>query len=318
MDRVGSAVSFGRALWALGRAGSTGVLEVAGDAQRCRIALVEGTPRAATALRADGTLGDALLSEGDLDLVRHGAALLHAPPSGPVGDWLVAQRVASRPAVELALRVQLRRRILRIFAFREIEFHFVSGSADVGLSHVGEPVAAADLVLGGMRRVLRDSPPTVLRGQLPGPHLRLSEAGCALLSAAALFPSEAAMLPLLLQGATTAALHERAQGCPRARTLLTALGLLGLLHGRRGQVSGYALLARKRRELRSRRPAHALLDLPPDAGPGEARRALRRLALQLHPDRLDPDAPGAVRRASTEVMGALIAAESRLRRCRPA
>lgn len=313
MDSISSAVSFARALWALRRGAATGVLTARGDAQHCRIALVDGTPRAATQLRAETTLGDALVAEGDLDLGRHGRALFTAPPQGPVGGWLVSQRLASGPAVALALRVQLRRRVLRVLAFRGIEYGFTPGAAEVGLVHVDEPVSTADLVMSGMRRLLGQHDMRQLAPLLPRGRVRLTDSGLQLLDEAALWPSEAAIVPLLRRGADLAALTARAQDCDRARRTVAALCLLGVAQGRRVRPSSYALLARKRRELRRRSPAHALLDLPAHASPDEARRALRRLALHLHPDQLGPDAPPPILRASTEVMGALIAAEGHLR-----
>jgi curved DNA-binding protein CbpA len=56
-----------------------------------------------------------------------------------------------------------------------------------------------------------------------------------------------------------------------------------------------------------------LLDLPVDADPADARRALRRLARRVHPDALGPSAPSALRRASSEIMSALIEAERAMR-----
>ena len=59
--------------------------------------------------------------------------------------------------------------------------------------------------------------------------------------------------------------------------------------------------------------ARALLDLPAGAEPAAGRRALRRLARNLHPDALGPHAPEALRDASHEVMEALVGAEHALR-----
>jgi hypothetical protein len=78
----------------------------------------------------------------------------------------------------------------------------------------------------------------------------------------------------------------------------------------------YTLLLRKRAQLRRRANARELLDLPLGAHVSEdaPRRALRRLALHLHPDRLGPDAPESARALSTEVMQALTRAASSLAR----
>jgi len=72
------------------------------------------------------------------------------------------------------------------------------------------------------------------------------------------------------------------------------------------------LLLRKRRELRSRASAHALLDLPEGAGGRDARVALRKLVCDLHPDRFGDGTPPALRRASGEITTALVNAEAQI------
>jgi len=318
MDRLPGAVSLARALLTLERSGRSGVLEVISGAERCRIAVRAGTPVAATPLRRDGTLGDSLLRSGDLDLRRHDEALAESPPTGPVGDWLVATGAATRPAVELALRNQLRARVLHVFRFRGLEYRFEPGATDVGVHEVAEPVDGRDLVLDALRAALAGYDDEQLASIVRTGYLRLSPLGTALLERAALWPSEAAMATLLQRGAHVARLRRATGDCPRALRTLAALRLLHAVEGRHGGEARYALLAQKRRQLRRESAPNVLLDLPQDAGPADARRALRRLAQELHPDRIDPDAPAAVHQASTEVMGALIRAEASLRRRAPA
>jgi hypothetical protein len=103
---------------------------------------------------------------------------------------------------------------------------------------------------------------------------------------------------------------------PRAHGLLELLESLGGFEGPRPskrERNSYGLLARKRNQIRQGDSPYRLLDLPPGATSTEARKALRQFALQLHPDALGPDVPDAVRKASTEIMGALIDAERALR-----
>ena len=88
------------------------------------------------------------------------------------------------------------------------------------------------------------------------------------------------------------------------------LELIGAIEPKRH--SAYPLLLRKRRQIREAASPHRLLDLPPGAGPREARKALRRLVSDLHPDRLGADSPEALHRICSEVIAALVAADSRI------
>lgn len=71
-------------------------------------------------------------------------------------------------------------------------------------------------------------------------------------------------------------------------------------------------MLRKRREVRARVSPRALLDLPEGAGRDDARRALRRLVRDLHPDRFGDDASDGLVRTSGEIVSALVAAEAHL------
>jgi hypothetical protein len=88
------------------------------------------------------------------------------------------------------------------------------------------------------------------------------------------------------------------------------LKLLGAASPR--TTGSYPLLLRKRRELRNDVSAHALLDLPEGAGGRDARLALRKLVRDIHPDRFGDGAPLALRRASGEIVSALVDAEARI------
>jgi hypothetical protein len=121
------------------------------------------------------------------------------------------------------------------------------------------------------------------------------------------------MTPLLQVGAAVDVILSRGGHGTRAIRALLALELLGAVAPPRpGQ--GYSVLLRKQRQLRRNADARALLELGPRATPAEAKRALRRLAHVLHPDRFgDAEAP-AIRKASTEIMTALVDAERSLAR----
>ena len=317
MDRVPAATSLARALLALSRARATGVLAVAADRRRARVAVMDGTPRAVAVQPGDDeTLGDLLSSHGALDAEAHARALARSTPCGPVGDWLVAHGAASRPAVEWAVRRLLERRVARLFEWQGAELAFRGGLADVGAAHVAEPVSTADVVMGAMRAAVGSTSVVEARRRLGDGVLVLSRLGEALLGEATLWPEEAAMLPLLRAGAPISALLATAGGTRRAILGLHALRLLGATQPPGSERQAYGVLLRKHRQLRHAVNADALdlLELPRGARPDEARRALRRLAQLVHPDRFGEHEPPAVRAASREIMTALVDAEQRLAR----
>ena len=100
--------------------------------------------------------------------------------------------------------------------------------------------------------------------------------------------------------------------CARA-----VLRVLGAANESERAHDAYGLLLRKRREIKRRAPAAALLDLSGPASAGDARKALRRLAARLHPDRFEREHPG-LRALCAEVMCVLAQAEAELRSTRRA
>jgi hypothetical protein len=82
-------------------------------------------------------------------------------------------------------------------------------------------------------------------------------------------------------------------------------------------LESYSLLLRKRRQIQRKVGAAALLDLREPVRPEQARRAFRRLAYRLHPDRFQCEQPE-LRALSSEVMSVLAAAEAQLCRVRRA
>ena len=315
MDRLPAATSLATALLALERSRTTGVLTVRGRLGEARLAIVDGTPRAlAGAVAQGGTLGDRLARTGGLDARAHAEALDHGAPRGPVGGWLVASGSARPEAVAHALREQLRERVRALFRWDAVEFQFVAGSADVGVPNVPDAVRAADLVLSAMRDALAAEPLLQLRRFLGDGLLVLTPLGEALLDHAALWPDEVAMLPTLRAGAAVDALLSIARGSPRALRLLAALRYLRAASSPSASPETYTLLLRKTRELRRTTDAGTLLELAGGANGAAARRSLRRFAGALHPDRLGPDAPAALRQASSDVVGALARAAERVAR----
>ena len=320
------AVSLSRALLALARGCRSGVLRVCTEHGTCRIAVVDGVLRAASALSAvDEPLGDALMRAGELDARAHADALgsLRALPA-PVGRWLLDAGLVSRPALELALRRQLRDRVVRVLSCSALDYVFEPGEADVGVPWIEEPMPSADLVLCAMRAHVSQWSSEAVLSCVPRGCLRLSELGRALTESATLWPEELVARQLLGdgEGATLAAIvsatrapsaAEVVDSAGRAARFVAGLALLSALSAEGGESRRYSLLVRKRAQMARDAGAHVLLDVEKDAPSHEARRALRRLAHSVHPDVLGPDAPEALRRASGEVLAALANAERSLR-----
>jgi len=304
-----------RGLLALGRSRRTGVLHVTSEFGECLISIVNGVPCAVSGSAGGSrTLGDALVDDGALEPGAHHEAWLgRAADETPIGAWLVESGLASRIAVDAALRTQLRERIMRLLDARGLEYRFLAGSPEIGAESVDEPMAACDLVLGALRARLLAWPPERLARTVGDGELRLTGLGRDLVRCAALWPEEAAVSTLLARGATLTQLLQATRGSARALRFLALLTLLCAINSETKRDRKFSLLVRKRDQLTRNAGAHALLDLPVDAAPEQARRALRRLARELHPDALGADAPTALRRASGEVLGALIDAERELR-----
>jgi hypothetical protein len=238
-------------------------------------------------------LGDTLLRKGTLDCVRHGEALAEEPPEGPVGEWLVHVGAAAREAVDGALREQLHARMVDVFSWAQPHVTLVAHRAH------SDAELSCDLVLA------------------------VWEGLCALArshGACATSPSRA---PGITRRGLRILSLLRARGVPvdapnalsaNARMLLVLLGAVG---GREFDAETYSLLLRKQREIRRRASAAELLDVPECASPDEARRAFKRLASRLHPDRFQSDAPELFA-LSSDVLRALASAEALLRGARKA
>lgn len=257
------------------------------------------------------SLGAELRRSGAWDEARARAAG-SPPPGTPLGEWAIASGAASAAAVSHALRRQLRRRIVRLFALDPLELRLSPGIANLGVSELREPPTSAELIVSALRERVASEPLTLVRRRLGDGLLVLTPLGRELLASAPLWPDEQAMVPLLETGASVDALVSASHGSARAQRTLYALRTLGAC-GPPEPQRGYAVLLRKRRQLRRGARPFELLDLPAGAGASEARRALRRLASAVHPDRFGAAAPEAIKNASHEVMSALIRAQHRVR-----
>ena len=173
-----------------------------------------------------------------------------------------------------------------------------------------EPAPARFLALQAMRAAVTDVEAATIDAQLGSETYHLTAVGEALVRGAELRAPEASVLRWLRKGLPAEELAKR-PGCAWAGyRFLWILKMLGAAAPK--STGSYPLLLRKRRELRSRASAHALLDLPEGAGGRDARIALRKLVRDLHPDRFGDGAPPALRRASGEITTALVNAEAQI------
>lgn len=173
-----------------------------------------------------------------------------------------------------------------------------------------DPIPARALALQTMRLAVKGADTANARSELGDAVYHLTEAGEAFSRGAELRPEETAVFFWLRRGVPAEELS-MLPGCGLAGyRFLWMLKLLGAASPKGG--GSYPLLLRKRRELRRQASAHTLLDLPEGAGGRDARLALRKLVRDLHPDRFGERAPSALRRASGEIVTALVDAEARI------
>jgi len=295
-----------RALATLGRGAANGVLEVSADGgRRARIDLDRG--RIASIWLAGNTsmLGDLLVSEGG----KVSSLLDEAgrEEGEPIGRFLLRSGRIDRATLSHALRTQTRKRLRELFAWRALDVRFAQ--QPVGAS-VEELTSMDDVLVDALRATAPDSRPESLLRELGRERLVLSTYGAEWLRGAALRPEESVVVVLAGRGLSSDSLVGLDL---RALRFAVALKRVGAIEPPR--ASGrYSLLLRKQHELRRSKGATTLLGVAPDASPVEARRALRNLVRELHPDRFAGSANYAAHIASSEVLRALVRAEDELSR----
>ena len=303
------AAALARGLCVLARAGRSGVLDVCAARMQAKIGVREGRVVAMRVLPDDGDfLGDSLRRMGAWDERIFGLP----DPGEPVGRWALRVGATSAPAVSLALRKQLQRRMARLLGVDPPEMRLTPGASEVGVPALDEPPQTAELIVGALRDRAAEVPLLWARRRVGETLLVLTPLGKELVTDAVLWPDEAAMVGMLEHGAPPDVLLAATGGSSRALRLLYALRQVGGCAPPELR-SGYATLLRKTRQVRAAARAAELLELPGGAPPQEARRALRKLAAAVHPDRFGTTAPAAIRSASHEVMSALVRAQNDLR-----
>ncbi|MEM7137315.1 MAG: hypothetical protein AAF500_12085 [Myxococcota bacterium] len=224
---------------------------------------------------------------------------------------IVAGSVGSRPWADAREVVQ---GLVELGASEGLSLRFASGRPAV-CRLLPEPVQAGRLALDLGRWSVRGLDSDVVRAELGEGSYRLTA------------PGESLVGSLLLDAEERAAVFWLRRGVDADEVLALpgcGLGSLRFVYAlkllRAASPSGggaYPLMLRKHREVRANAPPHALLDLPAEAKGKDARRALRRLVRDLHPDRFSSGAPARLLRASGQIVTALVSAEARVSARRP-
>jgi hypothetical protein len=338
MDALRVAAPLARLLLALSETGCEGEVSLRQQGRTAKLSIAGG--RATAVSGVEGVpLGDTLLALGALDVhVQRG--LLSERTHGPIGASLVALGATSSAAVACALEVQLADGIERLLRWPASQVTLRRGplrrnAEDAVTVDVAGAVWSALLVLAGDltdaqraqlcgtealsltgagKRRVRGLARAIEAGELGAAFRRRAftcrgVAGCAAPSTPAL-TGVTSLFAGPLDHALSAALGAHPE--PHLHALRAVLRALGVAIARPAHEDSYALLLRKRRQLSRNASASALLDLPELASAEHARRALRRLAQKLHPDRFQAG-DARLHAVSSEVMGALLHAEFSLR-----
>ncbi len=200
--------------------------------------------------------------------------------------------------------------VLQMCAWDGLVLRLVQSPAAATWWKLRDPIPARLLALQTMRAAVKGVDAASVRAELGHVVYHLTEVGEALFQGAELRPEETAISFWLRRGVPAEEV-EALPGCGlRGYRFLWMLKLLRAAAPKAG--GSYPLLLRKRREVRGQASAHALLDLPKGAGGRDARLALRKLVRDLHPDRFGDHAAPALRRASGEIVTALVDAEARI------
>ena len=200
--------------------------------------------------------------------------------------------------------------VLQMCAWEGLVLRLVQEPAAATWWKLADPLPARAVALQTMRAAVKGVDTASVRAELGNTVYHLTEAGESLTHGAELRPEETAVLFWLRRGVHAEELSTLPECGPAGPRFLWMLKLLGGASPKAG--GSYPLLLRKRRQMRRQVSAHALLDLPEGAGGRDARIALRKLVRDLHPDRFGDRAPPALRRASGEIVTALVDAESRI------
>ena len=242
-------------------------------------------------------------ASGTLHIHGEGRRAIVSLESGQVVGANIDRRVATSPR-------QVFDNVLQMCAWEGLVLRLVQSPSATTWWKLQEPIPARALALQTMRAAVKGVDTASVRAELGDAAYHLTDTGETLCRGTELRPEEVAVLFWLKRGVPAEEVATL-PGCGLAGyRFVWMLKLLGAASSKAG--GSYPLLLRKRREVRKHVSAHMLLDLPEGAGGRDARLALRKLVRDLHPDRFGERVPPALRRASGEIVTALVNAEARI------
>ncbi len=309
-----SAPPLARALVNAGRKALDGALDVRDGDRRHRVYVRAGQAAALTLEGIRIPLGDVLVESGLICTSDHHRSLeMLARGGGLLGEVLVAMGAATTSVVEEGLERQVRRQLHALFEVGSARVDLVENPGllcAVPLS--SRAVRAEEAALLGVRasfgRLDLDGIGRVGRIQtsLGRSRLRLRNGAQHGLDALPFDDDERACLDLLSQPRMFSDLLDRTGADPRrAAALLVYLDLLEALDLSGPPPYRSLFLEKKREAVRRGADPYELLDLLANCSEQELRHAYKRLALEIHPDRLPAGAGAEVRAAAAEVFSAL-------------
>lgn len=311
MPKPAAATALCRVLLALARARATGVVRLQGQGRDGAIALADGRlAGVAISGEASRCLGEVLDDLGAWDCLRHGQAVREGMPPSPIGAWLVSSGVSTKDAVVDALEQQLHERLTQIAMWERASFAFDPHLGGCGVTLAEAPLGVHQAVWVALGVLAKRTPQWRVRSELGTDRFQLNEEGTRFAALDRLTADQRALFALLARGARVKDLVAVGHDEDARRRELWALKLVGATCV---APAAYGLLLKKRREVQRNVPAHLLLEVPERPSPPQARRALRRLVRDLHPDRFGRSASSWLKRASNDVVSALVRAEAQLR-----
>ena len=313
-----STLTLARLMMVLGYNGATGVLVVRAGPNQASFDLVDGSVLGVVMFRDDGEiLGDILQMLGVLKTAEQRNRLIQTPAvlATPIGQWLVDNAVVSKADVARALTEQARMRTRRVLLWAQSTCSFETASSAKPRPPLGmrfeRGMGLCGLVFASMRGLSRHVTHSDIRNVLANQGLRIEKRALSILDDIDLLPAERALLPLLTRGASAPLLLTAAGQHGEAARALFLFKILGV--ATRHEAGSYRVLLRKRRQLSALAAPSCLLDIEPGCTAEEARRALRRLVREVHPDRFGAQTLPSMRRLSDRVTAGLVHAEARYR-----
>lgn len=272
---------------------------------------LDATP-AVRAYRPAGHLGGVDVDGADVDeaVLRGGGeqAGEQRRAGEPVGRYAIRVGAVRPEAVRRALRDQMARRLLRLFASEPSAMRLKTRASEVGVPALDEPPRIVDIVYETLFAHAQPLPPSLLEAAIGEAPLALTALGESMMAEGAGGSGARHWLRALTTAGSLVALKKRDDFDARARAMVYALAQVGACGPPRARPSCTVLLTKKR-QLTSAASPDELLGVSPGATPRASRQALRGLAKCVHPDRCGPHESATIRHTAHEVMKGLLHAQ---------